>query len=168
MELGFVRSRRYVDFPLTRFTLRLIILGQSLSNVGSAKPYHRILGGVVVRGPPEHFNSDDPFPEGAIGCGEAMVDDVAKQVLALAARSKRSTPQNIFQQSVDLGSRRKRNRIEQRIMLSGHRRTHKPFALRSKSERILPLKVTISQSFIRIRNPLSIQDLNQLDGGSLP
>src|SRR5438552_3157054 len=136
MELGFVRPRRNLNFPLTRFTLRLIVLCQSLSNVGSAKPHHRILGSVVVRGPPEHFNSDDTFPQRAIGGGEAMLDDVAKQVLALAARSKRSAPQNVFQQSVDLCSRGKRNRNEQRVVLSGHRRSTSLFRLQTKSDSI--------------------------------
>src|SRR5260370_17266327 len=100
MELGFVRSCRNLNFPLTRFTLRLIVLGHSLSDVGSAKAHHRILGSIVVRGPPEHFNSDDPFPQRAIGGGEAMLDDIAKQVLPLAARSKTTTHPNFFHQSL--------------------------------------------------------------------
>ena len=112
--------------------MRLIVLGQSLSDVGRTKAHDRILSSVVVRGPPEHFNSDDTFTQRAIGGGEAMLDDVAKQILALAARSKRGAAQNVFQQPFNLGSRRNRSRIEQRIVLSGHRRTHKSFALRRK------------------------------------
>src|SRR5271166_5179866 len=130
MELRFVRSCRNLNFPLDRFAVRLIILRQSLSNVGSAEPHDRVLSGVVVRSPTEHFNSDDTFPKRVIGCAEAMLDDIANQILALAARSKGGAPQNVFQQSFDFGSRGNRNTIEQRIVLSGHRRTQKSFALR--------------------------------------
>ena len=154
MELGFVRPCRNLDLPRTRFTLRLIVLRQSLSDVGSSKAHDRVLGRVVIRSSPEHFNSDDTFTQRTIGGCEAMLDDVAKQVLALAARSKRGTPQNVFQQSFDLGSSGKWNRILQRIVLSGHRRTHKSFRVATRSDGILPLKVSISQSFVGIRNPL--------------
>ena len=34
-----------------------------------------------------------------------MLNDVAKQILALAAGSKRGAPQNVFQQPFDLGPR---------------------------------------------------------------
>jgi hypothetical protein len=89
-----------------------------------------------------------------------MLDDVAKQVLTLAARSKRSAPQNVFQQSVDLGSSGKRNRIEQRVVLTGQRkRIQQSFRITTRSDSMLPLKVSISQSFIPIRNPSSMRDL---------
>ena len=127
MELSFVRPCGNLNFPLNRVAVRLIVLGQSLSDVGSAEPHDRIVGSIVVRLTPEHFNSDDTFAKRVIGAGEAMLDDVAKQILALAARSKRGAAQNVFQQPFDLGTRRNRSRIEQRIVLSGHRRTHKVF-----------------------------------------
>jgi hypothetical protein len=113
MELGFVRSCRNLNFPLDRVAVRLIVLGQSLSDVGSAEPHDRIVASIVVWLTPEHFNSDDTFAKRVIGAGEAMLNNVAKQILALATRSKRGAAENVLQQPFDLGPKRNRIRIEQ-------------------------------------------------------
>jgi hypothetical protein len=63
---------------LAGFNLRLVVLGQPLSDVGGAQAHDRVLSSVVVGGPSEHFKSDDTFTQRAIGGGEAMLDDVAK------------------------------------------------------------------------------------------
>ena len=84
MELSFVRSCGNLNFPLNRVAVSLIVLGQSLSDVGSAEPYDRIVGSIVVRLTPKHFNSDDTFAKRVIEAGEAVLDDVVKQILALA------------------------------------------------------------------------------------
>ena len=83
--------------------VRLIVLGQSLSDIGSAEPHDRVVGSVVVRLTPEHFNSDDTFTKRIIGGREAMLDDVTKQILALAARSKRGSSAECLPASLRLG-----------------------------------------------------------------
>ena len=61
MELCFIRPRRNFNFPLDRFGVRLIVLGQSFSDVSGAKPDHGVFTCVIVRCPPEYFNSNHTF-----------------------------------------------------------------------------------------------------------
>jgi hypothetical protein len=76
----------------------LIVLRQAFSDVGCANTYDWILSGVVVRSAPEDFDSDHTFAKRVVGTCKAMLDDVAKQVLALTAGSEGSAPKNVIQE----------------------------------------------------------------------
>ena len=105
---------------LGRILLRLIVLRQTFSDIGRAKTYDWILGGIVVRSASEDFDSDHTFAKRVVGTCKAMLDEVAKQVLALTAGPEGSAAKNVIQQLLDLGPGRRRNRINRRTVLCGH------------------------------------------------
>jgi hypothetical protein len=122
MELRLVRSGGNINRPVAGVALSgLIILGQPFSNVGGANPDDRVVGGVVVRRPPEHFHSNYAFAKRIIPARKTVLDDVAKEILALSAGSKRNASKNILHQLFDGKSGGRGRRFKNGIVLSGHR-----------------------------------------------
>ena len=76
--------------------LCLIVLGQAFSDVRRTKPHDRILGCVVVSGPSEDLNSDHTLAKRLVRTRKTVFDNVTKEVLALAAGSKRNTPKDVL------------------------------------------------------------------------
>ena len=80
-----------------------------------------ILSGIVVRSASEHFESDHTFAKRVVRTCKALLDDVAKQVLALTAGAEGSAPKNVIQEFADLRPSPRRNQINRRTVVSGHK-----------------------------------------------
>src|SRR6476661_3501580 len=99
MKLRLVRSGRDINRPVAGVAFfGLIILGQPFSNVGGSNPDDWVVGGVVVGRPPEHFHANYAFAKRVIRACKTVLNDIAKEILALSTGSKRNASKDILHQ----------------------------------------------------------------------
>ena len=89
-----------------------------------------------------------------------MLDNVSKQILALAAGPKGHAAENICQLFFDLVSSGKGKGIQKRIVMSAHDYSATSMIPGNESDSMLPLNLSTPKGFISIRKLLSTQDFN--------
>jgi hypothetical protein len=74
-----------------------VILREALAHLCGASADDGVVGRVVIRLPSKNFGADDALPQQFIAAGQALVDEVGEQLLALCAGAERGTAQHFMQ-----------------------------------------------------------------------